>query len=403
MCFFIQKEILIFIRHKIYKGCDSIIIHIVKEGDSLYKLGEIYNVDYKKIASDNDLPLNEDLVIGQTIVIITSETIKDFRQIEVNGFAFPNIDKDILEASLPYLTYLSIFSYYIDYNGNLKTLDDDDLILVSKKNNIIPIMVITNIGLEDKFDSNLARNILYKETAQNKLIANILTTMYKKGYGGLNIDFEYIYPDDKNAYLNFLNKVKISMKKYNYLLTVSVAPKNSDTQEGILYEALDYEKIGMLADRVILMTYEWGYSGGPAKAVSPIKQVQEVLDYATLKIPSNKILMGIPNYGYDWTLPYVKGESATSVGNYESVDIARKNRQAINYTYEDQAPYFYYFDSSMRKHEVWFEDARSIQAKLELVMKYNLAGISYWTINRLFPQNYLVLDSLYTIKKILIK
>jgi spore germination protein len=147
------------------------------------------------------------------------------------------------------------------------------------------------------------------------------------------------------------------------------------------------------------MTYEWGYSGGPARAVAPINLVEDVLRYAIKKMPSKKILMGIPNYGYDWTLPYKEGSLAKSVGNDEAVALARNNNQAINYSVEDQVPHFNYFDSSQKEHEVWFEDARSIQAKLNLVNKYSLRGVSYWTLKNPFPQNYLVLNSMFKITK----
>lgn len=300
---------------------------------------------------------------------------------------------------LPHLTYLSIFSYHVNSDGSLNLINDNDLIDTSKSFNTTPIMVITNIGMNNRFDSDLVHIILNNESIQNQLINNIINIMQEKNYNGLNVDFEYIYPEDKDAYIVFLNKVNGEIKKYNYLLSVSVAPKISDTQMGLLYEAHDYQRIGEIADHVILMTYEWGYSGGPARAVAPIDLIQKVLDYAVTRIPPNKILMGIPNYGYDWKLPYMVGNLAMSIGNYEAVDIARKYNQSISYSYKDQAPYFNYFDQDATKHEVWFEDARSIQAKLELVVKYNLGGVSYWTINRPFPQNYLVLDYLYTIKK----
>ncbi|MFA5408016.1 MAG: glycosyl hydrolase family 18 protein [Bacilli bacterium] len=374
------------------------IIHVVREGDTLYKIGQLYNVDYKEIASDNVIPIDSTLVVGQTIVIITNSDSKKFKSIDVNGYAFTNIKGEILIGSLPHLTYLSIFSYSVEYDGSLIPIDDDELISMARKYEVEPVMVITNIGVEDRFNSALAHTILNDEYIQSKLIINVLSIMQEKGYVGLDIDFEYVYPEDKDAYINFINKVNRAIKKYNYFLSVALAPKNSDEQKGLLYEAHDYKRIGEIADHVILMTYEWGYSGGPARAISPIDLIEGVLDYATAKIPSSKILMGIPNYGYDWTLPYVKGELASSVGNYEAVDIARTYHQNINYNYEEQAPYFNYYDSAMMKHEVWFEDARSIEAKVNLVIKYNLEGISYWTIDRFFPQNYLVLSSLFVIK-----
>jgi spore germination protein len=286
-------------------------------------------------------------------------------------------------------------------DGNLRSISDDKLISMAKDKKVVPVMVITNIGEEGRFSSNLAHQILINETIQNKLITNVFSTMYKKGYSGLDVDFEYVPPEDRDLYINFLRKVRREINRRNSFLVVAVAPKYSDDQKGVLYEAHDYKRIGELADHVIIMTYEWGYSGGEARAVSPLNLVQRVLDYAVTRIPPSKILMGIPNYGYDWTLPFTTGSLATSIGNYEAVNIARSNNQSIKYDPVAQAPYFNYTDAKGAKHIVWFEDARSIQAKLGLVTKYNLEGISYWTLNRFFPQNYLVLNSLFKINKYL--
>src|SRR5699024_11318101 len=74
-------------------------------------------------------------------------------------------------------------------------------------------------------------------------------------------------------------------------------------------EAHDYAAHGEIADFSVLMTYEWGYSAGPPLPVSPINEVQKVLDYAISVMPSDKILLGQNLYGYDWTLPFVQGES----------------------------------------------------------------------------------------------
>lgn len=374
------------------------IIHVIEKGDTLSKIGQKYNVDYKKIALDNEISIDKTLVVGQTLVIITEEKEKT-KEIIVNGFVFPNINLNNLIKVLPHLSFLSVFSYMYDINGNLNIINDDELINISKSYNAQPLMVITNISIEGRFNSDLAHFILNNESIQNILINNILMNMRNKGYSGLVIDFEYVYPEDKNAYINFIKKVKKEIKKYNYYLLVALAPKTSSEQTGLLYEAHDYESIGILTDYVILMTYEWGYSGGPAMAVAPINNVTKVLEYAIKVIEPNKILMGIPTYGYDWTLPFIPNTFAKSINNIEAVDIARNNKQSINYDLKSESPFFNYYDAFMQKHEVWFDDARSILAKFNLVLKFNLAGISYWTINRPFPQNYLILDYKFKIKK----
>lgn len=88
---------------------------------------------------------------------------------------------------------------------------------------------------------------------------------------------------------------------------MALAPKTSSEQKGLLYEGKDYSGLGQAANGVLLMTYEWGYTYGPPMAVAPINKVKEVLDYAITQIDTNKISLGIPNYGYDWPLPYERG------------------------------------------------------------------------------------------------
>ncbi|MEA4848452.1 MAG: glycosyl hydrolase family 18 protein [Clostridiaceae bacterium] len=424
------------------------IIHVVRAGDSLYSISRRYGVPVERIASDNELNVSESLVIGQTIVVmegtrqhtvrageslysiarqygttvarlqaanqianpalispgmvltIPSDTEK-LGTIDVNGYAFPNINMDVLRKTLPYLTYLSIFSYEVTTDGNFRTINDEPLIAAAREARVAPIMVITNLQEGGGFSSDIARAILTNEQVQDTLINNIIENLRTKNYSGLAIDFEYIYPEDRENYNNFLRKVVSRLRPLGYLITTALAPKNAADQPGLLYEAHDYPVHGALADHVILMTYEWGYTFGPPMAVAPINEVRRVLNYAISAIPRRKILMGIPNYGYNWTLPYVEGSRAATISNVGAVDLARRVGANIQYDQTAQAPFFHYYDANGREHVVWFDDARSIEAKLRLVNQYNLGGVSYWTIGRFFPQNWLVLSSLFDVRKIL--
>lgn len=147
------------------------------------------------------------------------------------------------------------------------------------------------------------------------------------------------------------------------------------------------------------MTYEWGYTYGPPMAVAPINEVERVLRYAVSAIPSRKILMGMPNYGYDWTLPYRRGSRANAISNLQAVNLAINNGATIQYDETSQAPFFYYTDENGARHVVWFDDARSLTARLKLVEKYNLGGVSYWTINRLFRTLWYTLRALYDVNR----
>ena len=149
--------------------------------------------------------------------------------------------------------------------------------------------------------------------------------------------------------------------------------------------------VGQLADGVLLMTYEWGYAAGTPMAVAPLPQVAQVLDYAVTEIPPWKLWMGIPNYGYDWTLPQTPGRRAALVGNQEAVTLAARVGAEITFDPEAQAPTFAYWQGG-QEHRVWFEDARSIRAKLQLAAVRGLRGVSYWNLMRPFAQNWALLS-----------
>lgn len=372
-------------------------IHVVKSGESIYSIAKIYGVSPNTIVSTNELSNPNALVVGQTIVIPGGRKIGT---IEVNGYALPSTSIQVIRKTAPYLTYLSIFSYEAQADGSLVSINDAPLIEAAKAGKAAPIMVVNNIKAGGGFNSDIANAILTNNQVQTTFINNILTTLKNKGYYGLNIDFEYLYQKDRENYNNFLSKISQTLKSAGYILITSLAPKTSAAQPGLLYEAHDYPFHGKTVDRVVLMTYEWGYTYSPPMAVAPLNEIKKVLNYAVTAIPPSKILMGIPNYGYDWTLPYAKGSAADAIPNKEAVELAARTKTAIQYDAASQAPFYQYYDSRGLLHVVWFEDARSINSKLRLVNQYGLAGVSYWTIGSFFPQNWLVLDSLYNIKKV---
>ena len=372
--------------------------HTVSRGESLYIIARKYNTSISRILEANpSITMPNAIYIGQNIKIPATETI--LRSIDVNGYAFPNIRQDALDAALPNLSFLSLFSYQIREDGSLVPINDTSLINKAINNSVKPFMVITNIGESGGFSSDLVSEILNNMEVQDTLINNILSVLNEKQYEGLDVDFEYVYPSDREAYNNFLGKIKNTISPLGYILTTAVAPKVSGNQQGLLYEAHDYAFHGQIVDHVIIMTYEWGYTFGPPQAVAPIDQVERVLKYAVSVIPSQKILMGMPNYGYDWTLPYRPGTRATSLSNLQAVNLSINKGATIYFDRTAQAPYFNYYDENGQRHVVWFDDARSITARLKLVEKYNLGGVSYWTINRLYRTLWYTLRALYDVNK----
>lgn len=135
-------------------------------------------------------------------------------------------------------------------------------------------------------------------------------------------------------------------------------------------------------------------------AVAPLPNVRRVLEYGLTEIPADKIFLGIPNYGYDWPLPYERDVTrATTLGNTVAVRLAIETGSEILFDEVAQSPYFYYTDSSGVAHVVWFEDVRSLKPKYELVAENDLRGCGYWNVMRPFPQNYLLLSNMFRIAK----
>ena len=229
--------------------------YTVKRGDSLYSIARRYNLTVSQLLEANPSITNPSMIfIGQSIRVPAGNKV--IRSIDVNGYAFPNIRDDALNNALPNLTFLSIFSYQVREDGSVVPINDQGLINTAWNNNVKPFMVITNIGESGGFNSDLASTILYDENIKNTLINNVIQILNEKNYAGLDIDFEYVYPSDREAYNNFLRVVADRIKPLGYILTTAVAPKISANQPGLLYEAHDYPVHGEVADHVIIMTYE---------------------------------------------------------------------------------------------------------------------------------------------------
>ena len=283
-------------------------IHRVSNGESLYSIASHYGVPLDSVINSNPDIKPPYTIYPDQIIKIPEPTTK--RTISVNGYAYPNINRGVLQQTLPYLTYLSIFSHRVSSDGTLGTVNDSELISISKASRVAPIMVITNTEDGGGFSSDVAHAVLETSETRENLINNVISTATRKGYSGVDVDFEYIYPSDRELYNSFLSELKAELQPRGLTLSTAIAPKISATQVGTLYEAHDYAFHGSIVDYLIIMTYEWGYLYGPPMAVAPYSEVKKVLSYAVTEIPSQKILMGMPNYAYDWTLPFTEGRPA---------------------------------------------------------------------------------------------
>ena len=406
-------------------------IYVVQSGDSLTSIAKRYGVSLERLRSDNGLLPEQPLVPGQALVIFIPKETYQVRlgdtiygiarqagisareliqrnpslaqgapltvgehltlrlkeepegSLMVNGYAYPHIEQRVLRQAMPYLTDLSLFSYGFRKDGALVPLADSRLLGA--------VLVLTSIDESGTFSSQRASHLFQDQRLQEAVLDQLLQVMLEKGYLGLDVDFEYVEERDKEAFFHFLGRARERLHQDGFFLHVDLAPKTHAQQPGLLYAAHDYSVIGAIADSVLLMTYEWGYAYGPPMAVAPLPQVEEVLQYGVTEIAPGKIQLGIPNYGYDWTLSYEPSRRAATIGNQEAVRLAGQVGAEIQFDTVSQAPYFRYTREGIA-HQVWFEDARSIQAKLQLALQYGIGGVAYWNLLRPFSQNWALLS-----------
>ena len=421
-------------------------IHVVQPGDTLYRLSQQYGVSMDRLIQDNQLPDPSQLVVGQTIVvqypelthtvgegdslysiaqmhdttaaqllrnnpslhgrdllypgqsIVVRYASKPRGTLTVNAYAYPSISRDLLRDTLPYLSLLTPFTYRFD-EEDLIPLRDDALVNAALQSRVAPVLHLSNLDEREQFSGELAHELLNDVEDQKELIEAILHTAEHKGYRWVDVDFEYVQARDAEAYAQFLARLRQALAPSGRPLLAALAPKTYAGQPGRLYEGIDYHLISQSVDFALLMTYEWGNLNGPPMAVAPLPEVRRVVEYALTEFTANQLFLGIPNYGYDWSLPYRQGNRAKSLNNVEAVRLAWDRRTAIRYDERAQAPWFRYVDSRGTEHEVWFEDARSIQAKLNLALEYGLYGVGYWNLDRPFPQNWVVLNAMADIRR----
>ena len=370
--------------------------HTVRAGDSLYSIAQMHDTTVAQLLRDNPVLRGRDLIYpGQKIVVEYASRPRG--ALTVNAYSYPSIGRDLFQSVLPYLSQLTPFTYRFD-GDDLIPLRDEALVNAALQSRVAPILHLSNLDEEGRFSPELAHELLEDREDQEELIGEILRTIGRRGYRGVDVDFEYVRREDAQTYARFLARLRRALVPRGLPLIVALAPKTSGDQPGRLYEGIDYHQIAQSVDFALLMTYEWGNPASPPMAVAPLPQVRRVVEYALTEFAPGQLYLGIPNYGYDWALPFREGARAQSLDNVAAVRLAWDRRSAIRYDEQVQAPWFRYVDGQGREHEVWFADARSIRAKLELAFDFGLYGVGVWNLDRPFPQGWAVVNAMADIR-----
>ncbi len=374
-------------------------IHIVRRGETLRAIGARYGIAAARLAETNELADPARLAVGAALVI-AGEGDMPRRAIEVCGGAFaPNAPGGAETA--PYLTFYTPPGVRLTASGEPETPHEDAAMArAAKRANAAALLTVSNLGEGGGYSGDIAHAVFTDEGVRARAFENILSTLRKKKYRGVNFDFQYVHPFDRGAYSAFIRRAGELLHPAGYYLMSTLAPTEQGRRNALLTAGQDYAVHGEAADRVAVMMYDWGYSLGAPQAVSPADKIRAALDAAVAAIPRGKLLMGLSSGGYSWAVPWRQGEAAAPISAAGAVNLAASMGCEIHYDSVAAAPYFHYTDAAGVRREVWFEDARSWRARLALVEEYGLAGIYLRPYERPYRPGWEVFSSMFVAEKI---
>ena len=240
------------------------------------------------------------------------------------------------------------------------------------------------------FDATTTSSIITDDAKRAFHIERIVTLVVDRGYDGIDIDYESIRPEDRDAFSQFIRELGSALRAREKTLVTTIYAKTSFPGSPGSSYGHDYQAAGEASDRVRIMGYDQHYPGGPPGPVASAAWVKQVLDYAVTKIPKEKIILGIPAFGYDWP---VAGGRAASVVHDDASGLSLTHDAPIQWDEAAQSPFFRY-NSGAEQHLVWFENNRSLQAKVELAREFGIGGVAIWRLGREDKDFFLFLSQL---------
>ena len=295
--------------------------------------------------------------------------------------------KNSFEKNLDIWDIISPFWYNLKEDGKLSKkggAGNPHLINIAKKNNILVIPTITN-----NFDKEKTSKVLNNPDLLNSHLETVYNEVMVRGYDGIDIDYENIRPEDGARFLEFIRRLSEKLHEQNKMISVTSQPKKSDQDIWSGPGAMDYTELGKMVDQFRIMTYDFHRMGSIPGPVSPPDWIKKVVEYTKSKVPKEKILVGIPFYGYDWC---IAGAGTDGGVVWDGVqNILEKYSPTLEWDNKVKEPWFLYVDDERNTQVTYFEDAKSIGYKLDAIKDLDVAGITIWRLGSEDPENFSVI------------
>jgi spore germination protein YaaH len=243
-----------------------------------------------------------------------------------------------------------------------------------RKRGVALVPTISNTR-DGSWDPQLIQAVLHDAALADRHVRAITDLVRRQGFAGIDIDYEDLTAADRDAFSAFLEQLALALHAVDRVLTVDVFAKDSDQGYDERNLAQDYAAIGAAADQVRLMAYDWHWQTSDPGPIAPADWVDRVLTYAVHEIPAGKVVLGVPTYGYGWG-----PQGGELVSWLQAYGLSHQHGVPVNWDQTAQSPWLRYTDDEGAEHTVWFENAYSVKAKLELAQHYRLGGVYLWLV-----------------------
>jgi spore germination protein len=249
----------------------------------------------------------------------------------------------------------------------------------------LPVVpTLANVDARGNWVYRTVASVLHHPALARQQVAGIVALVDSDHYAGIDLDYENLQAGDRQAFTAFVTGLAAALHAKGKILSVALFAKASDAGYAPRNVAQDYAAIGRVADQVRLMGYDYHWDTSPPGPVAPVGWIRDVISYAKTQIPASKIILGIPEYGYDWS-----GGFGTGISWLQALRLSRRYHARPHYDASSQSPWFTYTDASHHRHTVWFENAESTHAKLDVAE--GIGGVFLWMYSDPDPGTWSVL------------
>lgn len=364
-------------------GLKSPIVTKVKRGDAVTVLeqyddwskvmtqdghiGYMYNWKIKDIheetlKSDFSAPIYTNISMDQKIVLVWHQVTT----------AAANKAMDSLIAKTKGVNVIAPTWFTLSSNsGSYESLADKSYVERAHEKGLKVWAVLDNFSRE--CSKNVQSEVLLSKTSvREKLIKNMMSEADSYGFDGINLDFEGLKAAAGVHYIEFIRELSVACRNKGLVLSV-------DNYVPAAYNSFyDQKEQGNVADYVIIMGYDEHYAGSEAGSVSSASYVENGIKDMLSMVPKEKIINAVPFYTRLWT---VDGDNTSSraMGISEASKWISENNMELSWD-DSTEQYYGELDSSGGKQKLWMEDAKSLEVKMNLIKKYDLAGVAGWKL-----------------------